>query len=456
MITGGAKIGAIFVMRRDGEPINEMKRRMSPRFAWYTYDWANSAFSTSVVTVFFGPYLTKAAEVASHEHRLAVLGWDIHPGAWFSFVVSASVIAQVFLLPIVGSIVDGTALKRRILGGTAYVGAVATMLLYFMKASTGDYMYGGALFVIANVFFGASIVVYNAFLPAIAPSAERDAVSSRGWALGYLGGGLLLFGHLIIFQSADTFVGGTEQAIRVILASTGVWWALFTLVPMRYLPARIEAVHNRGIVATLRQLIETLRNIMRYPQAARFLVAYLLYNDAVQTVITMASVFGHEELGLDLGTLTTAILMVQFVAIVGSLGFERLAHVTSTKGAIMATLFGWAIVLFAAWGWVQTATEFYVLAAVIALILGGTQALSRSLFSQLIPRSKAGEYFALYEISDKGTSWIGTLLFGIALTMTSSYRWAIFSLIVFVALGTVLLSRVNVQQGIESSGQVDG
>lgn len=406
-----------------------------------------------MVTVFFGPYLTSVAAASADASGLPFLFWSVHPGAWFSFIVSLSVIGQVLVLPVIGSIVDSTPRKRLVLGATAYAGAIATMLMYMVQVTAGHYLLGGGLFVLANVFFGASMVVYNAFLPVVASASERDAVSSRGWALGYLGGGLLLFAHLILFKSADAFDGGTEHVVRVILASTGVWWALFTLVPMRFLPKSVAATSPKGIAASLRQLVSTLRHITRYRNALIFLIAYLLYNDAVQTVIAMASVFGQEELGLDLGTLTTAILMVQFVAIAGSLGFERIARKTSTKAAIVIALVGWTCVLLAAWGWVQTATDFYVLAAVIAVVLGGTQALSRSLFSLLVPRGKEGEYFALYEISDKGTSWIGTFLFGLALTVSSSYRWAILSLVVFIVLGILLLLRVNVTRGIEEARQ---
>lgn len=429
-----------------------MQLHFSPRAAWYAYDWANSAFSTTVVTVFFGPFITSVANSVATDAGLPIFGWHIHTGAWFSFVVTVSVIAQVAILPVLGAYADRSGKKKVLLGVTAFIGALATMAMYGIQASQGNVLTGGLLFLVANVCFGASIVVYNAFLPEVSPEDERDAVSSRGWAVGYLGGGLLLLAHLVMYSSADEFPGGPEHVVRIIIASAGVWWALFTIIPMVFLPkGKQRSSHVKKTGSSIRQLVNTFRHMRLYPQTLLFLIAYLFYNDAVQTVLTMASVFGQEELGLGLATLTSAILLVQFVAIGGSLGFEQVARKFSAKTAILIALVGWMFVLVAAATIVQTATHFYILAGIIALVMGGTQALSRSLFSKLVPKGSESEYFAFYEISDKGTSWIGTFLFGVALTTSGSYRWAIFSLIVLVLVGGILLARVNVQEGIEQA-----
>ncbi|MCX6140517.1 MAG: MFS transporter [Candidatus Kapabacteria bacterium] len=430
-----------------------MKTLRKQRFGWYVYDWANSAFSTTVVTVFLGPYLTSVAESAMDPSgHISPFGITMHPGSWFSYCVALSVVLQVFVLPAVGAIVDRSHRKRLMLGVFALLGAIATMCLYVLSPTAHNYILGGGLFILANLAFGASVVVSNSFLTDLATPEERDAVSSRGWALGYLGGGLLLLVHLLWYSAAKDTGSNVELAIRGIIASAGLWWALFTIVPLLTLKdsARKEREPIR-LRASFTQLWNTLKHLRNYPQTLLFFLAYLLYNDAVQTVLTMASVYGNKELGLGLDVLTQAILLVQFVAIAGSLMFERVAAWTSTKRAIIIALVGWCGVLLSAFFFVKTALDFTILAAIIAIVMGGTQALSRSLFSQMIPRGKEAEYFSLYEISDKGTSWIGPLAFGIALSLTNSYRWAVLSLIIFLFAGLVVLIRVNVQQAIREA-----
>jgi len=424
------------------------------RIGWYFYDWANSAFYATVVTVFLGPYLTNVAEAAAIDGKLHLLGFALNPGSWFPLMVSLAVVLQVLILPVVGALTDASHRKRRLLGTFAFTGAIATTALYFLQVDLGNYLLGGGLFVLANLCFGASVVVYNSFLPDLASPEERDKVSSRGWALGYLGGGLLLLLNLLYFSHVKSTDGPVGLAVRIILASAGIWWALFTIVPMMMLRDRPMTGITTGRLnarAAFRQLWSTLRHMTGYRQTLLFLIAYLLYNDAVQTVIALASQYGQEELGLGLDTLTTAILMVQFVAIGGSLLFERIAHVTSTKRAIMISLVIWSAVLFAAYTVVSTEAHFYIMAAVIAVVLGGTQALSRSMFSQMIPRGREAEYFSLYEISDKGTSWIGPLVFALALNVTGSYRAAVLSLVVFFIAGMIVLAKVDVGRAIEEA-----
>lgn len=424
------------------------------RFGWYVYDWANSAFSTSVVTVFLGPYLTSAAETAAAGAGFVepIAGLPMHPGSWFSYCVAISVLLQVLILPPIGAFVDRSHRKRSMLALAALVGAAATMALATVSASGGTYIAGGLYFILANLGFGASVVIANAFLNDLAAPGERDDVSSRGWAFGYLGGGLLLLLHLLWFSSAKGSGQPVEPVIQGVFLTTGLWWAGFTIVAVLFLRDRHKphAAEPHTLRRSFRQLFVTLRDLAGYPQTLRFFIAYLLYNDAIQTVIAMASVYGAEELGLGMDVLTQAILLVQFVAIGGSLLFGRLADRVGAKNAIIVGLVGWCGVLIAAFLWVATATQFFVLAAVIAIVMGGTQALSRSMFSRMIPAGKEAEYFSLYEISDKGTSWIGPLAFGLALTLTNSYRWAVLSLIIFMVAGLLVLITVREDKSTSS------
>jgi MFS transporter, UMF1 family len=429
---------------------------------WYFYDWANSAFYTTVVTVFLGPYLTGIAKAAAESLGqggegntfIYPLGIKVFYGSFFPYVVALSVGLQMIFLPILGAIADYSHRKKQMLALFAYIGSFATVGLYFLEGT--NYLLGGGLFVLANLSFGASIVFYNSFLPDIATVEDRDRVSSVGWAIGYLGGGLLLALNLYLFSKAESFGLTTGQAVRISLASSGAWWAVFTLIPLSALKNRLpvkEPPPGEHYIATgFKQLGHTIGTARRYPQTLLFLIAYLLYNDGIQAVITLASVFGAEELKLEESTLVQVILMVQFVAFFGSLLFNWVAKATGGKRAIMVSLVIWTGVLVYAYAVLQTKLQFFILGAVIAIVLGGSQALSRSVYSLMIPKGQEAEYFSLYEVSDKGTSWLAPLLFGLALQFTRSYRIAILSLIVFFIFGLTLLARVNVRQAALEAG----
>ena len=428
------------------------------QIGWYFYDWANSAFSTTVVTVFLGPYLTTVAGAAADaDGFIFPFGLRINAGSFFPYTVSLSVMLQVLILPILGAIADFSHLKKQMLGFFAYLGAFCTMGLYFLQGT--NYALGGALFVAANLCFGASIVFYNAFLPEIARPEDRDAVSSGGWALGYLGGGVLLFLNLAMFYQAGALGLTAEQAVRISLVSAGVWWGVFTILPMKALrsrePRRRLPSGETYLTAGFHQLRQTLRRIRGKPQTMLFLAAYLIYNDGIQTVITLTSQFGQEELNMTMGALTGAILMVQFVAAFGALLFARLAGRFGALQAIILSLLIWSAGLIYAYGFMRTPFEFFILAAVIALVLGGSQALSRSVFSRMIPKGREAEYFSLYEVSERGTSWLGPLLFGLSLQFTHSYRIALLSLIFFFIIGMILLIRLDLGEAVREAGRED-
>jgi MFS transporter, UMF1 family len=414
--------------------------------AWYVYDFANSAFASTVVTLFLGPYLTSLAKnAAGADGMVHPLGIPVDPRSWWGYMVALSVMMQVVALPLAGTIADFSPNKKRLLGLCAYTGVAATLAMFTLEGTR--YLLGGLLFLIANLAFGASIVVYNSFLPDISTPEERDTVSSRGWGFGYLGGGIVLGLNLALFSLAERLGISEGMAVRISLASAGIWWGLFTIIPLIGLKNRPPARSDVGRVnlgAGFRQLFHTIRDMRRYPQTLTFLLAYLIYNDAVQAVITLSGQFGADELKIPMGTLTLAILMVQFTAFAGALLFNVLSNRIGAKQAIAFSLVIWSGVILAIYLTVSTTAEFFIMAAVVALVLGGTQALSRSLFSQMIPEGREGEYFSLYEISDKGTSWMAPLIFGLALQFTGSYRTAILSLLTFFIVGLIILLRVDV------------
>ncbi|MEJ5944997.1 MFS transporter [Pseudokineococcus basanitobsidens] len=467
-------------------PVEEATAATTPaalrreRRAWYVYDWANSAYVTTTGTVLLAPYLTAVATAAACpdlaagavcDETLSVLGIPVAPGALSLYTTTVSTVLSALLLPLVGALCDRVVRKRLLLGAFALVGALAAAS---MAAVTGtDWQLGVVLQVVAGASLGASLVVYNALLLDLAGPDERDAVSSRGWALGYLGGFLLLAANLGLVSGAGS-LGLTEaEAVRLSLLSAGVWWGAFTLVPVLGLrdrplrpppsggagPAGDAVAPSRGrsrgaLGGTLGELVATLRHARAYPMTLLLLLAYLFYNDGVQTVIYAASLFGTVEIGLAQSQLITAILLVQAVAFGGALVFGRLAGRFGARRTVLWSLVAWTVVVAA--GYALPAGRFglfLLLATAIGLVLGGTQAISRSLYAQVVPVGREAQYFALYQAAERGTSWLGTLVFGLVFQLSGSYRPAIASLVVFFVVGGLLLLRVDVRRGVADAGR---
>ena len=418
------------------------------------YDWANSAFATTVGTVLLGPYLTSLAQGAVGENGLIFAAGPIEVTAksLYADTVSLSVLLQVLLLPLLGAVADYTNLKKRLMAAFCYAGATATGLLFFVTA--GGHLVGALLYMVANISFGASIVLYNAYLNEICPPEQRDAVSSRGWALGYLGGGILLALNLVLVTAGPGFGVPTGLAVRLSLLSAALWWggfALFTFQRLRSHDAPRALPAGQSLFSIgFRELGGTFRELGRLPHTLRYLIGYLLYNDGIQTVIAMASVFLAQELFVAKGRepsqtfLISIILLVQFVGFFGALLFERIARLIGAKNAILLSLVLWSGVVIYAYALLQTETEAWLMASVIAIVLGGSQALSRSLFSRMIPAGREASFFGLYEISERGTSWIGPLIFARVVASTGSYRDAILSVIVLFLVGMVVLAVTDV------------
>jgi MFS transporter, UMF1 family len=422
---------------------------------WYFYDWANSAFSTTVAGVFLGPYLTTVTRQAADAHQYVYpLGIPVYADSFYSYVLSLSVVLQVFFLPVLGAMADYSPFKKWLLAIFAFIGALATSGLIFLQGD--NYLLGGGLFLLANLSFGASIVFYNSFLPEIAAPGERNRVSAQGWAMGYLGGGLLLLLNLLLFMNRQALGLADDLAVRLCLASAGVWWALFTLIPLSRLRTRAPLKRlppgGRYLRVGVRQLAHTFAQLPSRPHALLFLIAYLLYNDGIQTVIAESSQFGNHALGMNQTDLALLFLMVQFVAFGGALLFNAIAQRLGTKNTIWGSLIIWTAAVVYAYAFLTTSREYFLLGAVIALVLGGSQALSRSLYSHMIPKGQEAEFFGIYEISERGTSWLGTTLFGLALQFSKSYQVAILSVGVFFLAGLILLPFVNVRRAIEEAG----
>lgn len=439
---------------------------------WVWYDWANSVFPTSVVTVFGSNYLSAiAAEAAKADTArngpnpcpdskliscdISVFGLDFSAGAMWGYLLSIATVIQVLVIPLMGAIADRTQNKKPMLAAFAFGGAVATMAMALVSGTNWEL--GVVLFILANIGYGTSVVVYYSYLPEIANADERDALSTRGWAFGYLGGGVALAVQLVIFLMHDTF-GLTEGgAAQLAFVLSGLWWAAFTLIPLRRLRTH-QQPHGREhgasvVTAGFRELVGTLRQARSYPLTLAFLGTYLIYTDGIATVANVAAQYGHEELKFDQDVLIATILIVQFVASAGGVLHGIVARKLGAKRTIMISLAVWVVVIGCAY-FVQAGEmlQFFLLAAGIGIVLGGTNALSRSLFSQMIPPGKEAQYFGVYEIGERATSWLAPLLFAFMADATGTYRYAIISLVVFFVVGFVLMAFVPVRRAIQAVG----
>lgn len=443
--------------------LTDDERRREQR-SWYWYDWANSAYVTTTLTVLLAPYLTVVAKRAACPGQdtdlpcrttLSVLGVPIAAGSLALYTITAATLFSAVLLPVVGAAVDRSGRKRTLLCWTAWVGAIAAASMVFVGGTR--WWLGVLLTLIGNLALGCSLVIYDAILVDISTPDERDAVSSRGWAFGYIGGGLLLAVNLGMVSAHDALGLSTEWAIRISLLIAGIWWGAFTIVPFLGLRDRLPVAPvpaaGNPVGAAFGQLWHTIRDLPRYPQTMLFLIAYLFYNDGIQTVIYASSIFGQEELGLPTNALITTILVVQFVGFVGALLFGRVAGRIGARRAILMSLVLWCVVVGTGYFLPEERFDLFVLlGAFIGLVLGGSQALSRSLYSQLVPRGREAEYFSLYQATERGTSWFGTLIFGVIYQLTGSYRSAIIALVAFFLLGGGLLLAVKVRRGIQEAG----
>lgn len=442
--------------------LNPPKNDKREIFGWLMYDWANSVFFTTIVGVLIGDYITTLAQKAVGENGVIFqLGGVelVTAKSLFSYSVGLSVFLQIFFLPVMGAIADYTNLKKPFMAFFCFLGTFASCLMFFVQGNL--YLFGALLFIVANLSAGASIVFYNSYLPDITTEDKRDKISSWGFAAGYISASLVLVGNILYLKSVPD--SEVEFAVRICLLTSGLWWGGFSLFTFAFLknrpPLRQAPEGKNLIVAGLGEVVQTFRELFKLKHTLQFLIAYLLYNDGIQTVITSSSIFLSQELfvarGLatDRSVLFLAFLIAQIMGFVGCIAFERLAHYTSSKTAILVSLVIWSIIVIYAFAFLQTIPQAYVMSGAIGFVLGGSQALSRSLFSQMIPPGRESSFFGIYEISERGTSWLGPILFGLVAQLTNSYRPAILALIAFFIIGSIILFFTNTTKAIHAAGQ---
>ena len=451
----------------DGVAVNESSRKRGvlsrlgldrPELrAWAMYDWAVSSVQTTIMVAVFPVYFANIAKGDLGESRTT------------QAIATANTIVAIILAvlsPVLGAVSDYVAAKKRMLGASMIVGAVAVAGMFFVQQ--GDYRLALVLFVISLIGATASTIFYDALLPHIAAEDEIDRVSSAGYAVGYIGGGLLLALNLAWILKPGWFGLPTGAALssaqktlptRLALLSVAVWWLVFSIPLFRRVPEPPrtrepdELTGGRVLVAPFVRVGETFRALRGYKQAFLMLLAFMIYNDGIQTIQKMAATYG-KQLGIADTVLIAAILIVQFVGFPFAFLFGSIAARIGAKPAIFIGLVVYAAISILGF-YMQTAAHFILLAAMVATVQGGTQALSRSLFASLIPAHKSGEFFGFYSVFEKFASIFGPLLFWVTIAMTGSSRNAILSVIVFFAVGAFVLSRVRVSEGQEAARAAD-
>ena len=435
-------------------------------FGWMLYDWANSVFYTTVVSVLIGPYLVALAEksVGKNGLILDLYLFQVTSGGLLGFCIAISVILMVVLLPVLGAIADYTRLKKSMMAIFCYLGVISSSLLFFVK--NDSYIICSVLLIVSNMSFASANVFYNAFLIDICTEDKRDKISSYGYGLGYIGGVVMLVLNLLLINNAERIGIDKGLAVRISFLAASLWWGVFGFISFALLKSR-DAVKStpsdKNIVSIgFIEIWETLKELRRLRYTMIFLIAYLLYNDGIQTVIIMSSTFLSEELFTQAqrdanevqAFLIQIFLIAQVCAFVGAMVFERIARYMGAKRTIILSLVIWCAIVIYAYGFLQTEFQAMVMGGFIGLVLGSAQALSRSLYSQMIPVGRESSFFGLYEISEKGTSWMGQLTFTFVIGATGSFRQAILAIIVFFVAGSIILLFTDTSKAIHEAGNL--
>ncbi len=425
--------------------------------AWAMYDWANSAMVVIIITaiypVFFPSFAASglAPEVATFRFSLAT-------------TIGLAVIAV--LAPFLGAMADQRPVKKKMLAAFLAIGAVAVAMMFFIRE--GQWLFALILFVVANIGANGSFVFYDSLLPHVAPVDQMDRVSTAGYAMGYVGGGLLLAACAVMLSNPGLLglpagdglsPGEASLPARIAFVTVAVWWVVFAIPLFRKVPeppvrGMTEEERTLGTArAALRRLRRTVKELKKYRNAFMMLLAFLIYNDGIGTIIRMAVIFGG-EIGIDRGALIGAVVLVQFVGIPFAFLFGGLAGKIGAKRAIFLGLVVYAGISIYGY-FIQTALDFFILATMVAMVQGGTQALSRSLFGSMIPRHESGEFFGLFAVFEKFAGIMGPGVFALTIALTGSSRNAILSVIVFFVVGAALLALVDVEEGQKTAREAE-
>jgi UMF1 family MFS transporter len=429
-------------MTTDGGVLRRLGLHRRELRAWAMYDWANSAFATTVMAAILPIYYVQVAGSTLPSY-VALSYWAYTAAIALAIIVVAS--------PILGAVADYLGAKKAFLAAFMVLGVVATFGLSFV--GSGDWVLASFFFILGNIGFTGSIVFYASLLPHIASDEELDRVAAGGWAVGYVGGGLLLIINAVMIVKPDWFgLPDQEAASRAAFATVAVWWALFSLPIFRHVaepPRRIEPEEEGlglgPVRIGFRRLSATFHEIRQYRQLVLFLAAFFFYSDGIGTIIKLATAYGS-QIGLGTESLIGALLVVQFVGVPFTFAFGALADRIGAKRGIMIALVVYSMISVFGY-FVTTAWHFWVLAFAVGMVQGGAQSLSRGLFASMIPRARSSEFFAFFSVFEKMAGILGPIVFGVASQMTGTGRFGILAVIVFFLVGMALLRRVDIAEG---------
>lgn len=418
--------------------------------AWAMYDWANSAYITIVVAAIYPPFFRSVLIEAGFGEGDATAFW--------AYTASLALFLVSLVGPLLGAITDHGGGKKKFLAVSAGIGIIATSGLIFSDSIS--YLVVSGIFIVSNIGYSLSILFYESLLPHTAKPKDLDSVSARGYTLGYLGGGLLLLFNVLLLINPHWFgLSGIVQATKACLLSVSIWWALFTIPLLRRVPEPPVPLLGgpgtiaEGIRAGIRRLTCTFKEASRYRQLLIFLPAFWLYYEAIGTIIKMATAYG-DEIGIDRIDMVIALLLTQFIGVPCTIGFSRIAGKFSAKTGVLAGLSVYMFTIVGAF-FMTSSLHFYILAVLIGLAQGGTQALSRSLFAAMVPKTRSAEFFGLFSTCEKAAGILGPLLFGITSQLTGESRYGIIVLAGFLLMGIILLALVDVEKGKEEAGEKD-
>ena len=417
----------------------EPKAKKRAQFAWVMYDWANSAFVTTITAAVLPVYFSSVAAV------------NLLPNlrtAYWGYTSTIALLLVAFLGPVLGAMADFSGAKKKFLTRFALMGILGAALLFLVRE--GNWLMASLFYIIGNVGFSGANVFYDSLLPHISEEDERDQLSSRGFAFGYLGGGILLAINLAMIMTAPD-AAATALMSRISFLMVAVWWLVFTIPLWKWVPEPTRRIlrgeeNFNPVQASFSRLAHTFGEIRKYKELFKFIIAFWLYNNGIGTIITMATIYGTE---LEFSSTTTigTLLMVQFVAIPFALLFGWMGKKIGTKKSILISLVIYSIIAIGGY-FMTREIHFWILGFGVAMVQGGSQALSRSLFSRMLPKSQSAEFYSFFSVSEKVAGSFGPFLFGLVSILMGGSRLSIVSLIVFFIIGGFLLSRVDENEGM--------
>lgn len=415
--------------------------------AWAMYDWANSAFATTIMAAVMPIYFHDVAAATLEEHNRT---------AYWGYTNGVALAIMALAAPVLGTLADSMGARKKFLRAFMMVGVAASALLYFVK--TGDWMLASLLYIFGNIGFIGGNIFYDALLPSVAKPDEIDRVSTAGFAIGYVGGGILLAINLAWIQKPEWFgIPDKGMAVRLSLLSVGIWWFLFSRPIMKHVrePDRIRLASDVGpaIRVAFIRLIDTFKQIRRFKYIMTFLIGFWFYSDGYSTIIKMATIYGR-EIGIGSSHLIGALLLVQFVGIPATFGFGWFADKVGTKPAMITTLLIYTMICVLGY-FMTEAWQFWALSILVALVQGGCQGLSRSLYASIIPMSKSTEFFSFFSVSLKFAGIFGPLIFGVIAQLAGGSRLSILFLITFFAIGIVMISRLDLKAARKFAADYD-